>query len=243
MNEPTFPSFPDQSDWTDDQLNAFNEEFKKSNSIVLKAQRRAIEDKLTSYYKKMIDEEHYETFHPCNIIALKQLHKTKKIADEIIDVKQGKNPYCFFTVNLKPEMGTEEHIEQFDAEMQNFTEKCKYLQNTNYVYSIEQRSEGSETVHGVHAHIFFEKKDNSPSKLQRAFQNKFYDKWIGSPAALDYRYVGENKKIEKIKYILGHKEQSKMEKVYKDRAIKISHSLKIFHAKGFASDIEEIKSH
>lgn len=243
MSEPTFPSFPDQSEWTDDQLIAFNEEFSKSSDIVLKAQRRAIEDKLTSYYKKMIDEEQYETFHPCNIVALKTLHKTKKIADNIIDVKQGKNPYCFFTVNLKPEMATEEHIEAFDQEMRNFTEKCKYLQNSNFVYSIEQRSEHAESVHGIHAHILFEKKDNSPSKLQRAFQNRFYDKWIGSPAALDYRYVGENKKLEKMEYILGYKSKDKMEKVFKDRKIKDAHNMKWYNnTEGFQKFVDGILS-
>lgn len=238
MATPNFPAYPDQSSWSDDDIIAFQEKFQSFSGLHLKAQKRAIEDKLTQYYKKLLDEEQYEHFDSGAICALKTLHKTKQLADNITDVKQGKNPYCFYTINFKPEKATEDFIEDIDKELKDFTSKCKYLTESNYMYSIEQRSEESDPVSGLHVHILFDKKENSPSKLQRAFQNRFFDKWIGTPAALDYRYVSEGKRDDKVQYILGIKEKGKMAKVEKDKKVKTAHGIPLYYEKGYASIIK-----
>lgn len=237
MDSPIFPT-PPVYDETDESVNEMNNErFILFNEIDLRAQRRAIEDKLTQYYKKCIDEEQYVVFNGNSACALKKVHKMKRQSDNIMDMKQGKNPYCFFTVNLKPEMNKEANLEDFDKEMKDFTSKCKYINGGQYIYSLEQRSEGSDPMEGLHAHILFEKKDNSPSKLQRAFNNRFFDKWVGTHAALDYKYISEANYQQKIAYVMGLKASPKMAKVDKDRIIKDSHNIPMYYSSGFESQI------
>lgn len=52
------------------------------------------------YYSK--DEEQYEMFSGNACGALKTVHELKTHTDNIVDVKQGSNPYCFYAVNFKP---------------------------------------------------------------------------------------------------------------------------------------------
>lgn len=237
---PNFPVLrldPDSDDFEEQ-----NQLFAEFNKIKLRAQKRAIEDKMAQYYKKLIDEEQYEHFHHTSTCALKALHAEKTKADNIMDVKQGSNPYCFFTVNVKPEKATEGYLREFVEDLNSFMQRCKYFQETQYMYSIEQRSEGAEIMHGLHAHILFEKKDNAPSKLQRAFNNKFFDKWVATHAALDYKYISSDKLQSKIEYIAGIKEPGKMPKVEKDRKIKDAYGIPHFYVKGFEDFIARLKS-
>lgn len=237
MTEPIFPTLPehDEEDESNNVMNA--NAFTMFNDIKLKAQRRAIEDKLTQYYKKCIDEEQYTVFNGNSVCALKEVHRMKTMSDNIMDVKNGKNPYCFFTVNLKPELSKEENLKDFDSEMKTFTDKCQYIKNGQFIYSLEQRSEGTEPMNGLHAHILFEKKDASPSKIQRAFNNKFFDKWVGTHAALDYKYIDDKKYQQKLEYIMGIKERTKMAKVEKDKIIKTNNGVDHFYHQGFEKEI------
>jgi len=110
--------------------------------------------------------------------------------------------------------------------MSDFTKNCKYLSDQKHWYALEQRSEDSDT-HGVHCHILFEKGKNPPSKLQRAFKSKFFDKYVGSAACLDYKYITEDKFKDKLDYIKGVKHKDKMGKVEQD--IRLRDSLGIPH--------------
>lgn len=204
---------------------AHNELIIDFKRLRMKAQKRAIEDKLTQYYKRLIDEEMFEDFDPAAQTVLKTLKDLKGKAENIEDSKNGKHTHCFFTINVKPERGSENHLEDFENECRQFFESCTYTK-TNYIYSIEQRSDGDEDMHGLHCHVLFDKSQNSPSKIQRAFKNKFFDKWVGTPAALDYRYGSGDKFItEKTEYIKGNKNKEKMPKVHKDRILKTAHGL------------------
>lgn len=216
---------------------AFNELIVDFKRLKLKAQKRAIEDKLSQYYKKLIDEKMYDEFEPAAQPILKTVDRLKDITDNIIDSKNGSNTHCFFTINVKPERATENHLGEFHVELKKFFDSCVYTK-TAYVYSIEQRSEGAEDMHGMHCHILFEKLQHSPSKIQRAFQNKFFDKWVGTPASLDYRYGSGDFVCRKAEYILGFKENSKMAKVDKDRKIKDAHRIDWWYSKG--KDIRQI---
>lgn len=190
-------------------------ELTEFSKLKIKAQKRAIEDKLTQYYKKMIDEEHYQVFSRTAALILPTLHELKQQTDNILDVKNGKNEFCFFTINFKPEF--DNHFDVIYDIFQTWINKCKFTKD-DYIYSIEQRSETSDTYTGIHIHVLFRKYDNSPSKIQRAFTMQFFDKYVGTNAALDFKYVSDPAK--KIKYIMGVKEKSKMPKVYIDRKMK-----------------------
>lgn len=242
MAQPKFPKFPVANEEDPDIQEMYDTYFEEFQKIKIKAQRRAIEDKMTQYYKKLIDEEQYESFHGTAVPVLKQLHSLKTASDNIVDTKQGQNPYCFFTINVKPEKAKENSLEEFSEELKDFTEKQKYLKDVNMMYTIEQRSEGNDEVEGIHCHMLFEKGKNSPSKLQRAFNNKFFDKWVGTHAALDYKYISESRLDSKIEYILGQKETGKMPKVIRDRQMKDAHGLPWYVSRGFEENIERIKS-
>lgn len=128
---------------------------------------------------------------------------------------------------MKPEYDNK--LGEIDEVMNDFAQKSKYIGN-DYIYSVEQRSEDpTQGSHGTHVHILFKKHDNAPSKIQRAFTNKFFDKYVGTHAALDFRYLKEPSKIE---YIKGNKEKSKMPKVLIDRAIKDRLSIPHWRARG-----------
>lgn len=124
--------------------------------------------------------------------------------------------------------------------MKDFTSKCTYLKDTQFIYSLEQRSEGDDPVEGLHVHILFEKGKNAPTKLQRAFTNKFFDKYVGTHAALDFKYINNKNYNDKIKYIMGYKETSKMTKVYKDIAIQKGYNIPVYYHQGFQNNIDEI---
>jgi hypothetical protein len=236
----------DFSSLLDEDEDTYEEKNKLQNlftQIKIKAQKRAIEDKLTQYYKKCIDEEQYQVFDKGAHIVLKEVHKMKTQADNITDLKQGKNPYCFYTVNFKPEKNKEDSLEEIDSLMKKFVDKRAHLNGAeNLIYSIEQRSEGDDPVEGLHVHILFDKGKNAPSKIQRTFQTEFFDKWVGTHAALDYKYIGEDKVEGKVKYIMGIKDKDKMPKVERDRKMKDHYKIPHYYSKGFEKLINQIKS-
>jgi hypothetical protein len=197
----------------------------------------AIKDKYTQYYKKCIDDEHYKAFPKYTGDELRKIHKMKRTADNITDLKQGNNTHCFFTVNFKPEFSTEEKAQEVDKELAEFMDKCKFT-GDKYMYAIEQRGETPDTVNGIHAHILFEKGSNAPSKIQRAFKTKFFDKYVGSPACLDYRYITQDRVDQKIDYMLGVKQKDKMVKVNNDRIIRPLWGIKQFYQNNMYSLIK-----
>jgi acetone carboxylase gamma subunit len=238
MNEVNFPVF-DINKYNDEEIKHFADMNLEFNNLIITAQKTAIKDKFTQYYKKLIDEEQYTAFHSTAGPVLKQLHNLKQEADNITDIKQGKNSHCFYTINFRPEFNTNEKITEIEKELKEFTEKCKYV-GEKYAFCIEQRSEDISSVNGVHCHILFEKGENAPSKIQRAFKNKFFDKFVGTPACLDYRYTTSDKVTEKLSYILGIKKKEKMSKVYIDRQMRKNLGLQQFYEKGFNEDIEKL---
>lgn len=238
MNSPDFPIF-DISKYDDSEIAQFSEMNVEFNNLLLTAQKTAIKDKFTQYYKKLIDEEQYTDFHATAGHVLQRLHKLKIKADNITDIKQGKNSHCFYTINFKPEFSeTNEKITEIEKELKDFSEKCKYV-GDKFAYAIEQRSEDIEKINGVHCHILFEKGENAPSKIQRAFKNKFFDKFVGSPACLDYRYITSDKFNDKLKYILGLKHKDKLSKVKIDRQLRKNLGIKQIYTKGYEDLIEK----
>lgn len=225
MSEPTFPTF-DASKYDEEELLEFQQVMGELHDIKLKAIKTAIKDKYTQYYKKLIDEEQYEHFPSYCEMELRKLHKLKVKADNITDIKQGNNSHAFFTVNFKPDCQDFENIHEV---MNDFTTKCKFVKD-DFMYAIEQRSEELESAgSGAHVHILFKKGDNAPSKIERAFKQKFFDKYVGNPAHLDYRYITSDKVEEKMSYILGIKKKEKMCKVLIDRQHRLHKNVKDFY--------------
>ena len=183
----------------------------------------------------MIDEEQYQVFNATAAVILPTLHNLKELTENIFDVKNGKNQYCFFTVNFKPEYDSK--IEEISDMMKEWTNKCIYLKD-NYLYSIEQRSETSDSITGIHIHILFKKNDKPPTKIKRAFVQKFFDKYVGTHASLDFKFICDS--LPKIKYILGVKEKKKMPKVYMDRVFKDSYQLPYWDNIGYDEEIKNI---
>lgn len=232
MSEPIFPEFdfetadPVLQDLATDIMNI------KQSAI-----KQAIKDKYTQYYKRLIDEEQYQFLPSYCAPDLRKLHKLKTTVDNITDVKQGSNPYAFYTVNFRPEY--DDKIEEIDDVMKDFTQKCKYLSEQKYAYTIEQRSEDDDTK-GIHCHIIFEKGKNPPSKLQRAFKNKFFDKYVGTNACLDYKYISEDKFKDKLEYIMGIKQKDKMAKVHQDRRLRKQKGIGQYYTNGYEDQCKKI---
>jgi hypothetical protein len=176
--------------------------------------KKAIADKCLQYYKAQLSEEVFTEFGPIYNKALKYLCVMKVVSDNVTDVKQGKNPYCFFTINLKPDKATEEYLEEFSEFFKKFVDNCALIKG-QYIYSLEQRSEGDEPMNGLHINILFEKMNIAPSKLKVAFTRKLFESWVGTHAALDFRYIGSTYHNQ-IKYIMGIKAPPKMAKVRHD---------------------------
>lgn len=235
--EVVFPKF-DMSEYDDDDIEEFQKMINELRDIKHKAIKTAIKDKYTQYYKKLIDEEMYEQFPGYCGEELQRLHKVKQKADNITDVKQGNNTHCFFTINFKEDQQNMENIHEV---MEDFTKKSSFVKD-DYAYAIEQRSEEMEHAgKGSHVHILFKKGSNAPSKIQRAFKTKFFDKYVGTPAALDYRYIKDDKVEEKLKYICGIKQKEKMPKVIVDRIHRKNLKIPDVITNGYDVELEGIK--
>jgi len=212
-------------------------ELTEFNKLKIRAQKRAIEDKLTQYYKKMIDEGQYQVFSPTASLILPTLHELKEQTENIYDVKNGKNEYCFFTINFKSEY--DKDILGIEQLMNEFVSTQKYIRD-KYMYVIEQRNDKDileMKPTGVHVHILFPKGENSPSKIKRAFQNKFFDKYVGSPACIDYRFISTY--IDKIRYMMGMKKPEKMTKVYHDRYYRENIKWSMWYNVGWDEEIKK----
>lgn len=238
------PNFPhtDTSEYDDFDLEEFHKSRMELSKLKFTAIKTAMKDKMTQYYKKLIDEEQYEHFPGYAEEGLTQLHKLKVKADNITDIKQGNNTHCFFTINFKPDSQDIENVEEV---MQDFTKKCSFVKD-DFVYAIEQRSEEMETAgQGTHVHILFEKGNNAPSKIERAFKGKFFDKHVANVAALDYRYITQDKVKEKLEYICGVKKKDKMPKVYIDRQFREEKKVKDIypHSNYFTLISETLEKH
>lgn len=202
----------------------------EATDLMIKAVRRAVSDKLSTYYKKLIDNDclelclGYGTENDNRILdTLKEL---KLKTDNILDCKNGALKHCFFTINFQEGITPEEIVNV----MRDFCQKCAYLKQADYVWSLEQRSEVQGEEHGFHVHICFTKDDNAPSKIQRAFKTKFFDKYVGNPNCLDYKYIDDP--ANKIKYILGYKDENKMAKVIIDRLYKKANGIRDYYSSG-----------
>lgn len=182
-----------------DKLRALNlDSHEDSIDIIKTARRRAVIDKLTTYYKKLIDEEMWDEIYQYETPVIDVMKDLKQKTDAILDTKNGKMNWCFFTINFKEDISHEEIMDV----MKKFCETSKYLDN--YLWTIEQRSMEKGSYSGFHIHILFSKNGNPPSKIQRAFKTKFFDKYVGNPSCLDYKYVENPEK--RINYILGNKD-------------------------------------
>lgn len=214
----------------------FHEQLETQRSIdatklIQTAARRAVSDKMTTYIKKLIDNDMYESidlgFGEDNdnriMDVMKQL---KEKTDNILDVKNGNSHYCFFTINYMESLKADEVYNSF----KEFVAKSVYIRDLNYIWTMEQRSEVSGEEHGFHIHIVFEKSDNAPSKIQRAFKTRFFDKYVGTPQSLDYKYLKCPR--NKIKYCLGIKDEEKMPKIRVDRKYKVAQGYPIYCSNG-----------
>lgn len=193
--------------------------------IIKTARKRAVIDKLTTYYKKLIDEEMWDELYQYETPVVEVLKDLKQKTDAVLDTKNGKMNWCFFTINFKEDISHEEIVNV----MKKFCETCKYLDN--YLWTIEQRSEEQGKYSGFHIHILFSKNGSPPSKIQRAFKTKFFDKYVGNPSCLDYKYVENPDK--RIKYILGDKnDKEKLVKVKIDNEFRELYGYQRYYVQG-----------
>lgn len=213
-----------------DQMMKTGKEQSDGREFIRTACKRAVSDKLTTYYKKLIDEDVFDDIDlglgEGNNIVMDLLKMLKGKTDNILDTKNGKNNYCFFTVNFKEDIAHDEIIKVFTA----FTKSSVFLRKSEFIYTLEQRSEDESKPAGFHIHILFTKDDNPPSKIQRAFKTKFVDKYC-SPTALDYKYVENPDK--RIKYCLGIKDdKDKDSKIKVDRAFRKANGYQDYYVQG-----------
>lgn len=212
-----------------------------AQELIVKAARRAVSDKLSTYYKKLIDEDLFDDINlgygNDNAIVLDILKELKGKTDNILDTKNGKLNYCFYTVNFQESITPSQIVEV----MNEFTSNSSYLSKSEFIWSIEQRSEVLGEEFGFHVHIVFTKDKYPPSKLQRAFKGKFFDKYVGNPSCLDYKYLECPRK--KIKYILGIKDEAeKMAKVAIDKVWRLSEGFQQSYLQGenFKKIVDEV---
>lgn len=197
----------------------------EAREIIQTARKRAVIDKLTTYYKKLIDEELWDEVYQYDHPVKETLKELKGKTDAILDTKNGKMNWCFFTINFREDISHEEIINV----VKKFCETCKYLDD--YLWTIEQRSTEKGIYSGFHVHMLFSKNGNPPSKIQRAFKTKFFDKYVGNPSCLDYKYVENPEK--RIKYILGDKDdKEKMQKCQIDNEFRELYGYQRYYVQG-----------
>jgi hypothetical protein len=184
------------------------------NALNHVAMKRAINDKLTQCYKLLLQEGDFSDFpeEAQQILSIFKIKQEK--CKDIFNLKYGKYPLCFFTINFKPDF--DNNVQGVYNVMKDLTKNYKYLLDTDWIYTIEQRSDTEEEIKGVHVHILFVRIE-SPKRITDMFKKKFFDEFVGTHAALDFQFVSDKQKDDKVKYILGIKEKKKMDKVYIDR--------------------------
>lgn len=168
------------------------------------AEKRAILEKLTSYYKKCIDNEVFEEFSEESSLIMTTVKNLKSRTDSITDTKQESKQWCFFTINCNPEVVNIDNINDFVEYVDKHVKTAKYFKDNSVLWTFEQRSDVSGEYHGFHCHMLF-KKTIAPSKLQTYFKTKYFDKWVGNPSAIDYKYIDSSANREK--YIMGQKDE------------------------------------
>ena len=103
LSKETYDTSSDDDDHTDNDNHTNDDTYKNDDDHTdnddhtndeLKAQKRAVEDKLTQYYKRLIDEKMYDKFNESAAMVLERLDGLQDICNNIMDVKQGKNDWC-----------------------------------------------------------------------------------------------------------------------------------------------------
>lgn len=213
-----------------------------TNDFVQKAKLKALSSKLHTMYMKLFDEDQMDEFTSLGFgeydkVLIEGMSKLKVKCDNIQDVKQGKNPWCFFTINFKPDVS----VEAITTVMADFVKKSTHLNTSRYMYVLEQRGTLGEEFSGFHVHILFEKGEIAPSKLQRTFKTKFFDKYVGNPSCLDYKFIAESE--GRIKYMLGFKkDKEKVGKCDNDKLFREHHKVETYYQQGLEKEIEIIIS-
>lgn len=202
-----------------------------------KALKSAVSKFLTAKYEVMIAEGLYDQLPDTMDLILKECDRVKDICKKVEDIKHGDCPWIFVTINLKPERASEEWLNPFALDLEKWTGRCTQIPGA-FLYSIEQRSEEDEAVHGLHAHLIMEREKIPFSKIKRAFNTHFFDKWVGNHNAIHFVHIKDPAvKQQKIDYILGQKQKDKMEKVRKDKVIRQKYNIPNFFNRKFDEEI------
>jgi len=150
--------------------------------------------------------------------AIIELAKRAKERNE-----KSKSIWVFITVNIDDD-------QKLDLLIKQLEKLTKKVWVTDYIYSIEQRSEIKNEYKGFHSHIYIKRNGKPPSELTREIRNTFKH-LVGNDKAIDIKYDLESSYKNRVNYILGiKKDNTKMEKCQIDADFRKSRGLREYYA-------------
>ncbi|AXH75743.1 MAG: putative replication initiation protein [Cressdnaviricota sp.] len=155
------------------------------------AMRKALVSLYSQYYMNMIYEGKFDEIAP----------KLKLIRDELDLSKEIKaTEWVFITINPKDTVS----IKIIMNTMEKLVSK-KWIQQ--YIYVLEQRSEGDEDIRGVHVHLLLNRNGKKPGAMKNEIKNtcvKICD--VSNPHILNFKNLPTDKDVcQSYNYITGVK--------------------------------------
>lgn len=180
-----------------------NDELMKMNILQRKrdhynnAKQRAIDKLVERYYTRAFQLQLQRGV--CEEPLLKEAYDfckqeediEKKRQEELIEEKgyKDKTEYTFITINPKNELISPIELKQ---EVDKIVAKTKWINENDYAYVIEQRSDKPSEYSGVHTHLLVHTKDKPLNEIRRELKNKV--KHLVDMDVVKKFDIGKNKK-------------------------------------------------
>lgn len=176
--------------------------------------KKAIQAEKYDFMRQYIKTVYHSEFQSTGKLPF-DLPEAKEIMEKAYKITASKPPYMFVTVNARPDVT----LETFKKVIDKFINK-----KTNITYFGVYEHRGAEEISsaniyhnkGLHAHILVHY-TQTPYGFSRGAKNTFKHVCdVNNPHTLNFRNVTEDKLESKIKYMLGEKQTSKLDKVAAD---------------------------
>jgi len=185
----------------------------------------------------------------CNIKSLNEAYDFMKIEEEIeikrLDALAEENGYKekeeYTFITICPE---NQHISpaELQKDMERIVAKTKWINEKDYAYVIEQRSENNESYIGVHAHLLVHTPEKTNYEIRREMKNK--TKHLVNAEVVKTFDIGKNRKgplsilptcdfKNRMSYMIGRKsDKEKHRKQMIDREMRKKYNLENVYFSG-----------
>lgn len=142
------------------------------------AKQRAIDKLVEKYYTKAFQLQLQrgvctnqflnEAYNFCK--AEEDIEKQR--LDKLVEEKgyKDKTEYTFITINPRQELNVKPN--EMNQEVEKIIKKTKWINQNDYAYVIEQRSNDPSEYSGVHCHMLVHTKDKPNNEIRRELKNK-----------------------------------------------------------------------